>query len=183
MPIPTCLDLPGDKDDGQARYIEAAIDGKIIASVYAPNGNPRPGPKFDYKLAWMRRLKDHVAERLGNDVPAIFGGDFNVVQSAQDIYGTTSYDNNAMMQPEARAALQQLLDLGLVDTFANFGTDEQRFTFWDYRRNRWKRNAGLRLDLILANESIGANVKSAHVQREVRGWPDASDHAPLFAHF
>ena len=182
VPIPTCLDLPGDAKDDQARYIEAAIDGTIIASVYAPNGNPQPGPKFDYKLAWMSRLKNHAADRLSNKVPAIFSGDFNVVQSGRDIYETTSYNDNAMTQPEAQAALQQLLELGLVDTYAKYSTDDRRFTFWDYRRNRWRRNAGLRLDLILANEPIEANVKSIHVQRNARGWPGASDHAPLVVH-
>ena len=139
-PILTCLELPCGADDRQARYIEAAIDGVIVGSVYAPNGNPQPGPKYDYKLAWMERLCIHAEERLGNGIPFILAGDFNVVRTPRDIYETKSYDNNAMIQPAAISAVERLLRLGLTD-IQNASADPPDYTFWDYRRQRWERNA------------------------------------------
>ncbi len=180
-PIPTCHDLPGDAQDQQPRYIEAAIDGMIIGSVYAPNGNPQPGPKFDYKIDWLNWFRAHARDRLQNDVPIIFAGDFNVVHAPADIYETRTYDDNALLQAPSRDALRLVLSEGLIDIFDRLGDDAHRFTFWDYRRRRWERNAGLRLDLMLANHAAADAFSAFQVHAEVRGWPDASDHAPVVA--
>ena len=180
-PIVTQTALPGDDDDDQARYIEAAVDGVVIASLYAPNGNPQPGPKFDYKLRWMERLAEHAQELLDSKLPIVLAGDYNVVPEPRDIYVTTSYRDNALVQPEARAGYQALLDQGWTDALRKKHPDDPAlYTFWDYMRNRWPRNAGLRLDHLLLSKSVARKLKAAGVDRDVRGEEGASDHAPAW---
>jgi exodeoxyribonuclease-3 len=180
-PILTRTELPGDPGDRQSRYIEAAVNGVLVASVYLPNGNPQPGPKFDYKLAWFERLIKHAAALKRSRQPVILAGDYNVVPTDCDIYPTRSWDNDALLQPESRAAFKRLLKQGWTDSLRALHPDERIYTFWDYKRDRWRRNAGLRLDHILLSPSIADRLKSAGVDREVRGWESASDHAPVWA--
>ena len=179
-PVLTRAALPGDPSDTQSRYIEAAVSGILIASLYAPNGNPRPGPKFDYKLAWHERLKRHAAELFATGLPVILAGDYNVVPEARDIYPTRSYDDNALVQPESRAAFRALLDQGWLDALRKVHPEDRLFTFWDYRRLRWQRDAGLRLDHILLSRKLTRRLKGAGIDREVRGRDGASDHAPVW---
>ena len=170
--------LPGDSGDKQSRYIEAAVDGVAIASIYLPNGNPQPGPKFKYKIAWFDRLIDHASELLAQDVPAVLAGDYNVVPTDFDIYATRSFKDNALLQPAPRAAYAKLLAAGWTDALRSLHPDDPMFTFWSYLRNRWPRDAGLRLDHLLLSAMIAPRLKSAGVDRDVRGEPEASDHAP-----
>ena len=179
VPVLTGTELPGNPDDFQARYIEAAVNGHLITSIYAPNGNPQPGPKFDYKLAWMDRLRRHAAQILKNDVPIILAGDFNVVPEPRDIYDTRSYDKNALVQSESRSALDRLLETGLADAFRQLKPDEIAYTFWDYRRRRLERNAGLRIDHLLLNSNAAKTLKSVVIETSERGRSNSSDHAPV----
>ncbi len=180
-PVLTRDALPGAGDDHQARYIEAACNGVIVGCLYAPNGNPRPGPKFDYKLAWTQRLVEHAQELRSSDLPVVLAGDFNIVPEPRDIYETTSYKDNALVQPESRAFYQQLLDQGWADAIRCKHPEATVYTFWDYRRNRWQRNAGLRLDHLLLSGSLANKLKQADVDKSVRGADGASDHAPVWA--
>jgi exodeoxyribonuclease-3 len=180
MPVVTRTELPGDPDDRQGRYIEAAVNGVLIASLYAPNGNPQPGPKFDYKLAWFKRLTRHAASLNKAGIPVVLAGDYNVVPTAQDIYQTTSYDDDALLQPQTRAAYQRLLAQGWVDAVRTLHPDTPMYTFWDYMRKRWERDAGLRLDQILLTPDLGTRLVEAGVDRGMRAQPNASDHAPVW---
>jgi exodeoxyribonuclease-3 len=166
--------------DLQARYIEAAVGGVIVACLYAPNGNPQPGPKFDYKLAWMDRLAQHAAELFASGLPVVLAGDYNVVPTDLDIYKTTSYDDNALLQPESRAAFATLLTQGWVDAIRKRHPRERIYTFWDYKRNRWPRDAGLRIDHLLLSKSVAKRLTGAGVDKAVRGREGASDHAPVW---
>jgi exodeoxyribonuclease III len=179
-PVVTRTSLPGDPADMQSRYIEAAVNGVLVTSLYAPNGNPQPGPKFSYKLAWMERLLAHAAELYAEDVPVVLAGDFNVVPTERDIYQTNSYMKNALVQPEPRALFRRLLDQGWVDAIRKLHPDEPIYTFWDYLRNRWPRNAGLRLDHLLLSKKAAKRLIDAGVDRAVRGMTGASDHAPAW---
>ena len=179
-PIVTRMDLPGDTADGQCRYLEAAVNGVLVASIYAPNGNPQPGPKFDYKLAWLKRLNAHAAELYATGAPVVLAGDYNVVPTDLDIYSTKSWDRNALLQPESRAAYQRLLAQGWTDAIRALHPKEPMYTFWDYMRNRWERDGGLRLDHILLSSTLTERLQSAGVDRQTRGMADASDHAPLW---
>jgi exodeoxyribonuclease-3 len=179
-PILTRTELPGDASDTQSRYIEAAVGGIVIASLYAPNGNPQPGPKFDYKLAWCERLIAHAAELFATGVPVVLAGDYNIVPEPRDIYATRSYDANALVQPQSRAAYRRLLDQGWVDAIRKKHPDEIVYTFWDYMRNRWPRDAGLRLDHLLLSRKTARRLIDAGVDKEVRGLENASDHAPAW---
>jgi len=179
-PIQTRNTLPGDPEDTQARYIEAAVNGVIVTSIYLPNGNPQPGPKFDYKLAWFERLNVHAAELFAAGLPVVLAGDFNVVPTDFDIYPTRSWDDDALLQPESRAAYQRLLDQGWLDAIRSLHPDERVYTFWDYMRNRWPRDAGLRLDHLLLSQPLQSRLVAAGVDREVRGADNASDHAPAW---
>ncbi|WMT88880.1 exodeoxyribonuclease III [Pelagibacterium sp. 26DY04] len=180
-PVVTRTALPGDAEDTQARYIEAAVQGVLIGTLYAPNGNPRPGPKFDYKLAWTRRLLDHAADLMATRLPVVLAGDFNIVPEPRDIYPSRSYDDNALVQPESRALYAEFLGQGWVDALREtHPEDEALYTFWDYKRNRWPRNAGLRLDHILLAPDPSARLAAAGVDRDVRGEEGASDHAPVW---
>ena len=135
--------LPGDRDDREARYIEAAVNGIIVSSIYLPNGNPQPGPKFDYKLEWFRRLKSHAAKFLKQDFPVVLAGDYNVAPTGLDIYPTKSWDKDALIQPKSRAAFKSLVAQGWCDAIRTLHPSKPMFTFWDYKRNRWPRDAGL----------------------------------------
>ena len=179
-PVLTRTGLPGDPADMQSRYIEAAVNGVLIATLYAPNGNPQPGPKFKYKLAWMKRLLAHAAELYALDAPVVLAGDFNVVPTDADIYPTKSYAKNALVQPETRALFRRILDQGWIDAIRNLHPDAPMYTFWDYERNRWERDAGLRIDHLLLNPKAAKRLVDAGVDREVRGLEGASDHAPAW---
>ncbi|UZE48470.1 exodeoxyribonuclease III [Rhodopseudomonas sp. P2A-2r] len=172
--------LPGDRDDRQSRYIEAAVNGILISSIYTPNGNPQPGPKFDYKLDWFDRFLDHAAALLFEDVPAVLAGDYNVVPTDFDIYATRSFADNALLHPAARDAFARLLDMGWTDSLREMHPDEPIFTFRSYLRNRWPRDAGLRLDHLLLSPAIAPRLTSAGVDRYIRGHEGASDHAPAW---
>lgn len=173
-------ELPGDPKDRQSRYIEAAVAGVVIASLYLPNGNPQPGPKFQYKLAWFDRLIEHAKGLLNADVPVVLAGDYNVVPTDFDIYSVKSYRDNALLQPAPRAAFAELVDMGWIDALREMHPDEPKFTFWSYLRNRWPRNAGLRLDHLLLSPAVASRLRAAGVDSEVRGEENASDHAPAW---
>jgi exodeoxyribonuclease-3 len=172
--------LPGDPSDHQARYVEAAVNGILVACLYLPNGNPQPGPKFDYKLAWFDRLAAHAASLLAGGYPIVIAGDFNVAPTEIDIYPTTSWSKDALVQPAPRAAYQRLLDQGWTDAVRHLHPRERIYTFWDYKRQRWPRDAGLRLDHLLLSPDLAPRLRSASVDRAVRGEEGASDHAPVW---
>jgi exodeoxyribonuclease-3 len=180
-PVVTHDHLPGDRADAQSRYIEAAVSGIICASIYLPNGNPQPGPKFDYKLAWFERLIAHAEGLFAAQLPVVLAGDFNVVPTDRDIYSTRSWIGDALLQPESRAAFRRLLDQGWTDAIRKLHPDAPIYTFWDYMRRRWERDAGLRIDHILLNARVARRLVDAGVDREVRGLEGASDHAPVWA--
>jgi len=180
-PILTRSALPGDRADTQSRYIEAAVNGILIGCIYLPNGNPQPGPKFDDKLAWFKRLHRHARTLLKSGVPVVLAGDYNVAPTPFDIYQTRSWDDDALVQPQSRAAFAKLLAQGWVDAIRSLHPDEPMYTFWHYMRRRWERDAGLRLDHLLVSPSLAGRLSSAGVDRDVRGEPGASDHAPAWA--
>ena len=179
-PILTRGELPGDPADTQSRYIEAAVNGVLVASLYAPNGNPQPGPKFAHKLAWLERLAAHAADLYATGAPVVLAGDYNVVPNDQDIYPTKSWGKDALLQPESRAAYAHILAQGWVDAIRTLHPNEPMYTFWDYKRQRWERDAGLRLDHVLLSPSLLDRLRAAGVDRGVRGQEDASDHAPVW---
>jgi exodeoxyribonuclease-3 len=179
-PILTRTALPGDPGDTQSRYIEAAIDGVLVGCIYLPNGNPQPGPKFDYKLAWFKRLQGHARKLLREQMPVVLAGDYNVAPTELDIYPTTSWDDDALVQPASRAAYARLVKQGWTDALRTLHPDERIYTFWHYMRNRWQRNAGLRLDHILLSPILAERLQDAGVDRAIRGRADASDHAPVW---
>jgi exodeoxyribonuclease-3 len=179
-PIVTRSILPGNSEDRQARYIEAAVNGVLIASLYLPNGNPQPGPKFSYKLAWFERLIGHSASLMSAGVPVVLAGDYNVVPTAQDIYPTRSLDNNALIQPESRRAFQRLRDQGWTDALRRLHPEGPLWTFWDYEHNRWQSDKGMRLDHIMLSPEMSQRLVQGGVDRWVRGEENASDHAPAW---
>jgi exodeoxyribonuclease III len=173
-------ELPGDPADAQSRYIEAAVNGVLVASLYLPNGNPQPGPKFEYKLAWFERLIAHAAGLRAAGVPAVLAGDYNVVPTDFDIYSTKSWANDALLQPESRAAFRRLLAQGWTDALRTIHPTEPMYTFWHYLRDRWRRDAGLRIDHLLLSPPLADRLVAAGVDRAVRGEAGASDHAPAW---
>jgi exodeoxyribonuclease III len=179
-PVLTRSSLPGNPGDRQARYIEAAVNGILIASIYLPNGNPQPGPKFDYKLAWFERLITHAAELMRAGVPVVLAGDYNVVPTVHDIYPTRSLDNNALIQPESREAFARLLAQGWIDALRKPHSDGPLWTFWDYKRDRWRADKGMRLDHLLLSPILSERLVEGGVDRWVRGEENASDHAPAW---
>ena len=179
-PVLTRSSLPGNPEDHQARYIEAAVHGILVTSIYLPNGNPQPGPKFNYKLAWFERLINHAAELLSADIPVVLAGDYNVVPTAQDIYPTRSLDNNALIQPESRQAFARLLAQGWTDALRKLYPSGPLWTFWDYEFNRWEKDKGMRLDHFLLSPKMSQRVMDGGVDRWVRGEVNASDHAPVW---
>jgi exodeoxyribonuclease-3 len=170
--------LPGDAGDDQARYVEAAVNGVLVASLYLPNGNPAPGPKFDYKMRWFERLLAHAAELVRVGAPAVLAGDYNVVPTDSDIYSIRSWSKNALLRPEPRQAYSRLLAQGWTDALAR--PEGGPFTFWQYLRNAWERDAGLRLDHLLVSPPLSDRIMDRGVDRWTRGEEDASDHAPAW---
>jgi exodeoxyribonuclease-3 len=179
-PVLTRRALPGDPDDGQARYLEAAVRGVLIGSIYLPNGNPQPGPKFDYKLAWFERLAAHAASLLAAGVPVILAGDYNVVPNEADIWPDHREQDNALLQPQTRAAYQGLLDQGWTDALRTMQPEGPLWTFWGYLRHRWRDDKGMRLDHLLLSPQLAPRLAAAGVDRWTRGEEDASDHAPTW---
>ena len=179
-PIVTRTALPGDPNDTEARYLEAAIAGLLVGCIYLPNGNPQPGPKFDYKLAWFKRLQAHAHRLLRDDIPVVLAGDFNVAPTDIDIYPTSSWDHDALVQPASRAAYARLINQGWTDAIRKLNGQQRVYTFWHYLRNRWQRDAGLRLDHLLLSPDIASRLQDARVDRSVRGQDGASDHAPVW---
>ncbi|MDZ4087714.1 MAG: exodeoxyribonuclease III [Tabrizicola sp.] len=178
-PVETRRGLPG-VEDGQSRYIEAAVGGVLIGGLYLPNGNPAPGPKFTAKLEWFRRFRDHAADLLRQDVPVVLAGDYNVMPTELDVYKPERWQKDALFRPEVRAEYAQLLEQGWTDAIRHLHPGERIYTFWDYFRNAWGRDAGLRLDHLLLSPDLKPKLKAAGVDRHVRGWEKASDHAPTW---
>jgi len=172
--------LPDDPDPTQSRYIEAAVNGVIIGGLYLPNGNPRPGPKFDYKLAWFEKLIEHAATLLASGLPVVLAGDFNVMPTDADVYKPERWANDALFAPEVRALYARLIDQGWTDSLRTLHPDETIYTFWDYFRNAYGRDAGLRIDHLLLSPSLAERLEDAQVDRHVRGWEKTSDHAPTW---
>lgn len=179
-PVELRRELPGDPSDDHSRYIEAAVDGVIVACLYLPNGNPQPGPKFEYKLKWFERLIEHAATLIASEHPVIMAGDYNVVPTDFDIYNPRSWLKDALLQPESRDCYRRLLAQGWTDAIRQLHPDEAVFTFWDYFRKHWERNAGLRIDHLLLNRHLAPCLVAAGVDAWVRGQPHASDHAPAW---
>jgi exodeoxyribonuclease III len=179
-PVEVRRGLPGDPDDTHSRYIEARVKGLIVSCLYLPNGNPQPGPKFDYKLAWFERLIAHAKGLYKLKEPVVLAGDYNVVPTDFDIYNAKSWRKDALLQPESREAYQRLLAQGWVDALRQVHPNEQIYTFWDYFRDHWKRNAGLRIDHLLLNKQLAPRLIDANVDRWVRDQPKPSDHAPTW---
>jgi len=172
--------LPGDPNDEQSRYIEATVHGVTVGCLYLPNGNPQPGPKFDYKLAWMDRFIKHAAQMIDRDEPVVLCGDYNVVPTDADIYNPASWRKDALLQPESRERYRKLLDMGWTDAIRAKHPDEPIYTFWDYFRRHWEKNSGLRIDHLLLNRAVAPCLVDANVDRWVRGQEKASDHAPTW---
>ena len=179
-PVEIRRGLPGDPDDSHSRYIEAAVGDIIVGCVYLPNGNPAPGPKFDYKLRWFDRLIAHAGELFATQKPVVLCGDFNVMPTELDVYKPERWVDDALFRPEVRAAYSRLLAQGWTDALRSLHPGERIYTFWDYFRNAYGRNAGLRIDHLLLSPAVSRRLKAADVDRDVRGWDKASDHAPVW---
>jgi exodeoxyribonuclease-3 len=179
-PVETHRGLPGDSSDEQARYIEAAICGVLVGCLYAPNGNPVPGPKFDYKLAWNERLIDHARRLHALDGPVVLAGDYNVIPTDLDVYKPERWADDALFQPEPRAQYRRLVDSGWLDSLRHLHPDERIYTFWDYWRNAFGRDAGIRIDHLLLNPPAARALTAAGVDRDVRAREGTSDHAPTW---
>ncbi|MCC2980058.1 exodeoxyribonuclease III [Sphingomonas sp. IC4-52] len=172
--------LPDDPDPSQSRYLEAAVNGVLVAALYLPNGNPRPGLKFDYKLAWFDRLIDHASALLASGAPVVLAGDFNVMPTDKDVYKPERWQDDALFAPEVRARFARLLAQGWTDSLRHLHPEDTIYTFWDYFRNAWARNAGLRIDHLLLSPSLAGRLVGAGVDCDVRGWEKTSDHAPTW---
>lgn len=172
--------LPGDDEDTHSRYIEARVDGILIGCLYLPNGNPAPGPKFDYKLNWFERLNKHALQLLKSDQPVVLTGDYNVMPTELDVYKPERWVDDALFRPESRAAFKHLVDQGWTDAIRKHHPHETVYTFWDYFRNAYGRNAGLRIDHFLLSPQLDKRLVDAGVDKHVRGWEKTSDHAPVW---
>ena len=179
-PVETRRGLPDDPDPTHSRYIEAAVCGILIGNLYAPNGNPWPGPKFDYKLAWLDRLKEHAQGLLDSGLPALLIGDFNVIPTEMDVYKPERWAKDALFAPEAREKYRELVEQGWTDAIRHLCPDERIYTFWHYWRNSFARDAGIRIDHALLSPSLAKQLKAAGVDRDPRGWEKTSDHAPMW---
>ncbi len=179
-PVEVGRGLPGDADDEQSRYIEAVVNGIVIACLYLPNGNPAPGPKFDYKLKWFERLIIHAQELLDSGAPVVLAGDFNVMPTELDVYKPERWVNDALFRPETRAAFHRLVAQGWTDSLRTLYPDQVIYTFWDYFRDAFGRNAGLRIDHLLLSPALAGALKEAGVERDVRAREKPSDHAPTW---
>ncbi|MBD0351095.1 MAG: exodeoxyribonuclease III [Flavisolibacter sp.] len=173
-------ELPGDPDDAHSRYIEAMVNGILVGCLYLPNGNPAHGPKFDYKLKWFERLTRHANELLKEDTPVVLAGDYNVMPTEMDVYKPERWVDDALFRPEVRAAFKKLIEQGWTDALRKLHPDEIIYTFWDYFRNAYGRNAGLRIDHLLLSPQLDNRLLAAGVDRHVRGWEKTSDHAPVW---
>lgn len=172
--------LPGDPEDLQSRYIEAVVDDMRIGCLYLPNGNPCPGPKYDYKLAWIARFKEHIVDLLHSSGPVVLTGDFNIIPTDQDVYKPERWLKDALFQPEVKEAFKEFTDGGWTDALRTLYPADTIYTYWDYFRNAYARDAGLRIDHFLLNPPARTRLASAGVNREVRGWEKTSDHAPVW---
>ncbi|MBI1684157.1 exodeoxyribonuclease III [Caulobacter hibisci] len=179
-PHETRRGLPGDVDDLHSRYIEAAVGGVLIGCLYLPNGNPAPGPKFDYKLRWFERFHAHAAALIAQDIPVVLAGDYNVMPTELDVYKPERWLDDALFRPEVRAAYRRLVAQGWTDALRHLHPDERIYTFWDYFRNAYARDAGLRIDHLLLSPGLAPRLLDAGVDRHVRGWDKTSDHAPTW---
>ena len=179
-PVETRRGLPGDPGDTHSRYVEAAVRGLIIGCLYLPNGNPRPGPKFDYKMRWIERFEALAAELIGLDAPVVVAGDYNIIPADADVYKPERWLDDALFQPEPRARYRALLKQGWTDALRHHYPDEKVYTFWKYFRGAFERDAGLRIDHLLLNRPAATQLKAAGVDRTVRGWEKTSDHAPVW---
>ena len=179
-PVENQRGMPGDKDDEQSRYIQAAAHGIIVGCLYLPNGNPRPGPKFEYKLAWFERLIRHAQALYKSGHPVVLAGDYNVVPTDLDIYNPRSWLKDALLQPESRECYRRLLAQGWVDSVRKLHPEERIYTFWDYFRQHWQRNSGLRIDHLLLNVEAAPRLVKAGVDTWVRALEKPSDHAPTW---
>jgi len=176
-PIETRCGLPGDPEDLQSRYIEAAVGGVIVTSLYVPNGNPRPGPKFEYKLSWLARLREHARELLASGHPIVLAGDFNIMPTDLDVYAPERWEEDALFHISVREAYARLLADGWTDAIRQRHPGERIYTFWKYLRNAWERDAGLRIDHLLLSPALAPRLLDAGVDRAHRGHDHASDHA------
>ena len=172
--------LPGDPEDLQSRYIEAMVNDIVIGCLYLPNGNPAPGPKLEYKLSWFERLHTHAEQLLSFDLPVILAGDFNVMPTELDVYKPERWVDDALFRPEVRTAFHNLVNQGWTDALRTLHPDEVIYTFFDYFRNAYGRNAGLRIDHFLLSPQLKDRLQAAEVDRHVRGWEKTSDHAPVW---
>ena len=179
-PVEVRRALPGDSEDLHSRYIEATVNGMLIGCLYLPNGNPAPGPKFDYKLEWFKRLTAHARKLLKEDMPVMLVGDFNVMPTELDVYKPESWKDDALFRPEVRTAFQTLVAQGWTDAIRTLHPDERIYTFWDYFRNAFPRDAGLRIDHFLLSPDLAVRLRKGGVDKNVRGWPKSSDHAPVW---
>jgi exodeoxyribonuclease-3 len=179
-PIESRRALPGDPDDAHSRYIEASIDGVLVGCLYLPNGNPAPGPKYEYKLRWIERLVKHAADLLATDAPVVLAGDYNVIPTELDVYKPERWVKDALFRPEVRESFANLVASGWTDAIRELHPGERINTFWDYFRNAYERDAGLRIDHLLLSPPVAKRLVSAGVDRVVRGWEKASDHAPTW---
>ncbi len=179
-PVETRRSLPGDPDPSQSRYIEAAVCGILVGNMYAPNGNPKPGPKFDYKLEWLDRLQDHARDLIDSGAPAILVGDYNVIPTDRDVYKPERWLKDALFAPDAREKFRELVGQGWTDALRTLHPDEPMFTFWHYWRNSFERDAGIRIDHALLSPALAKSLKDAGVDRTPRGWDKTSDHGPIW---
>ena len=180
QPIETRRALPGNPHDAESRYIEAAVDGVIVANLYLPNGNPAPGPKFDYKLGWFQRLSAHAESLLAVGLPVVLAGDYNVMPTDLDVYAPERWKDDALFRPEVRNAYRSLVAQGWTDALRKLHPDQRIYTFWKYFRNAFARDAGLRIDHFLLAPAVAGRLVKGGVDRAVRGWEHASDHAPVW---
>jgi exodeoxyribonuclease III len=179
-PVETSRRLPVDPDPSQSRYIEAAVCGILVGNLYAPNGNPWPGPKFDYKLAWLDRLSEHARVLLDSGLPAMLIGDFNVIPTELDVYKPERWAKDALFSPQARVKFAELVAQGWTDVVRHLFPDERVYTFWHYWRRSFERNAGIRIDHALLSPALAPKLKAAGVDIAPRGWEGTSDHAPMW---
>lgn len=180
VPVETRIGLPGDPLDLHSRYIEAAVDGIILGCLYLPNGNPAPGPKLEYKLKWFERFAVHAKQLLDSGLPVILAGDYNVMPTELDVYKPERWGDDALFRPEVRKAFHHVMAQGWTDAVRSLHPDQRIYTFWDYFRNAYERDAGLRLDHLLLSPAVKPRLRSAGVDRHVRGWVKSSDHAPTW---
>ena len=178
--VEICRVLPGDPGDEQSRYLEAIVDGIVICCLYLPNGNPAPGPKFEYKMSWFERFTKHASQLLASNTPVVLTGDFNVIPTEMDAYKPENWVKDALFLPEVRSAFQTLIAQGWTDAIRKLYPNETIYTFWDFFRNNFERNAGIRIDHFLLSPHLENSLKAAGVDRDVRGWEKTSDHAPVW---